>query len=102
MAPGAGAVTLIGGRIGRVLCCASVVMESPVPVHIRAAVVLNGALVFGEAQVPHEDAPGTYTRLRPGRGCDRSVPTYSVPNSAVSPGEAKRRAELLRWCHIDT
>jgi hypothetical protein len=42
--PGAGTVKLVGGLIVRVLCCASVLVESPVSVHVRAAVVLTGVI----------------------------------------------------------
>jgi hypothetical protein len=43
--------------------------------HVAAAC----ALLVGEAQVPHEDGPDTYTRLRPSRRCGRSLLRIQPP-----------------------
>ena len=37
---------MIGGLIVRVVCCASVLVESPVPVHVQAAVVVTPVIWF--------------------------------------------------------
>jgi hypothetical protein len=63
-----GTVKSIGGLIVRVLCCASVRVESPVPVHVQAAVVLTGGdLVPDGEAVGHLVAPSSGRQQMPTR-----------------------------------
>jgi hypothetical protein len=59
------------GLIVRVLCCASVLMESPVPVHVRAAVVLTGVIWFQTVKRSAISCrhPVVDSRCRRGRKC---------------------------------
>ena len=66
--PGAGTVRLVGGLIVRVLCCASVLMESPVPVHVQAAVVLTGVIWLQTVKRSWRH-PVVDSRCRRGRKC---------------------------------
>ena len=82
---------MIGELIVRVLCCASVLVESPVPVHVQAAVVVTPVIWF---QTVKRSAiswrhPVADSRCRRGRKCGE-MRLNADRNRCACPGEVNR------------